>query len=313
MHFRFWALIIIVMLLVAVAGCAGGQSSVAPTPVPTKTLRPIFTATPAVPTPVPPTATPQIPPTATPEPTAAEPPTPEPPTAAPATATPQPASFTVTSATVNIRNGPGTNYVRIGQVRQGQTFEITGKNPAGDWWRFDYNGKIAWVIGRLVSANATGSVQVASDIPAPPPTARPQPTAKPATAQPTPPPAPPLRFALTGKSQLRLNTNDFVTVWCFVFNRSETALVPGTLRVTRDGAVIKEQAFTGGLESAHGDPGISGSEFLYNPGCKVEIQPAQDGNYSAYLIQGGQQASDVFNFNVSGTTNRTAIIEWKEK
>lgn len=100
---------------------------------------------------------------------AAAPPTPQRPTLAPTT-TPVPpqAAFTVTSDTLNVRSGPGTNYSRIGQVQQGQTFPITGKDPTGNWWQFDYNGRPGWVSGSLVRATGVEGVPVAADIPAPP-------------------------------------------------------------------------------------------------------------------------------------------------
>ncbi len=309
MRARIWIPLSIAIALVAVSACMSGQVSRGPvgTPVPTKTLRPTFTHTPEkptlTPTPAPPTETP------TPEePTA----TPVPPTQEP-TATPEAATFTVTSATLNVRSGPGTNYGTIGQIRQGQTFTITGKNPAGNWWQFDYNGRAGWVSGTLVRVTNGQLVQVAANIPAAP-TARPQPTAAPRPAAPQPPPAAPapsFRFGLTGKNQLRTNSNAYVTVWCFVINRAGNGLSAGTLRLTRGGAAIAEKAFLGGTEFARGDAGYS-SEFLYNPECKIEV-PAADGTYSAYIIEGGQQISDAFNFTVSGESNRTAIIEWREK
>ena len=119
-----------------------------------------------------------------------------------------------------------------------------------------------------------------------------------------------MKFAQTGKFQLRPNTNDNVSVWCFVINRSGNGLVGGTLRVLRNGAVVKEQPFNANM--ARGDSGYS-SEYLYNDGCKVELSPAVNGNYVAYLIEGGQQVSDAFNFTVSGESQRIAIVEWKEK
>ena len=97
------------------------------TPVPSKTLRPTFTHTPAKPTmtsaPNEPTAAPA---TATPEvPTD----TPEPPTAA-ASPTSEVSRLTA-NGVVNVRSGPGTNYAQIGRLQAGQSFDITGKNPTG--------------------------------------------------------------------------------------------------------------------------------------------------------------------------------------
>lgn len=36
---------------------------------------------------------------------------------------------------VNIRSGPGTNYGIVGSVFAGQTAQVTGVMPGGDWWR----------------------------------------------------------------------------------------------------------------------------------------------------------------------------------
>ena len=307
MRFRFWALVVVGLLLVAVAGCAGGRSNVAPTPAPTKTLRPIFTSTPVAPTAVPPTATPQNPPTATPPPSPVLPP-PEPPTAVPPTATPQPATFTVTSATVNIRSGPGTNYSRIAQVRQGQTFEITGKNPAGDWWQFDYSGKKAWVIGRLVTATATGSVQVAADIPAPPPTARPQPTAKPAPPKPTQTPAPTTKYRVGGLTE-RVNTNERITVYCQLNPNLTTGIGDtGAIRVTRGGGNVAPDHQFGSILNWANTGMTPENQFLYNENCKVEL-PLAAGTYSAYIVQNGQQASDPISFEVRGDI-REFVLKW---
>lgn len=329
MRARFWALIVATLALVALAtalaGCAGRVARVrTDTPVPTKTLRPTFTATIPKPTltpsptagqgntqpaaPAQPAEAPTVEPTATPAPPTAEPATQEPPTPEPV------AAFSVNSASVNVRSGPGTAFPVIGRLNRGQSFPITGKNEDGSWWQFAYNGKTGWVIGSNVSTTSTAAVEIAANIPRPP-TAAPQPTARPAAPQPTARPAAPAqpstKYALTGKNQLRTNTNPIVSVWCFVVNNANTELVPGTIRVLQGGAVVKEQAFIGGRDAARGDAGYS-SEYLYNPGCKVEL-PAADGQYNAYLIEGGGQVSDVFTWTVSGESNRTAIIEWKLK
>lgn len=311
MRGRTFVLLALMLTLVVAAACTGNRVSRAPsaTPAPTKTLRPTFTPTPVKPTLTPsPTAALPTPVVEVPaqQPTPV-PPTPEPPTPAP-TPTPQPqASFTVTGATLNVRSGPGTNYGVIGQIRQGQTFPITGKNPAGNWWQFDYNGRPGWVSGQLVRVANAQLVQVATNIPAPP-TARPQPTAPPRPpAQPTSPPppaAPPTRFGIINATVIE-NTNDIVTVYCLVLNRAQTAVVSGTLRVLRDGTPVGERAF----------PALSSwfLQFPVNDNCKVEITPAINGTYTAVLVEGGQPISDPYSFTVTGIRNRTAIIGWKEK
>ncbi len=188
-------LILTIFALLA-AGCAQFGPQATPVP-PTKTPKPTFTPT-TVATPLPivvPSATP-VP--ATPTRAATNTPTP---TAIPPTATPVPAPRLTASQTVNVRNGPGTNYLIIGQLSAGQAFDITGKNAAGNWLQFSYAGQSGWVSANLVAVGGnTAAVQVAQNIPAPPPpppTAVPQPTALP---QPTAPAAPQYPFQLIKNS-----------------------------------------------------------------------------------------------------------------
>ena len=69
----------------------------------------------------------------------------------------------------------------------GQSFNVTGKSPAGDWWEIDYNGQRGWVLGELVTAAGTEAVAVAANIPVAPTL----PPAPPATSTPVPAPAAP--------------------------------------------------------------------------------------------------------------------------
>lgn len=195
MRSRSLLLILSILVIALAAGCAAVNPPATPPP-PTKTPKPTFTVTPdfsptpvvfATPTPAQATPIPQevtvIEATVTPEPTQ-EPPSP----------TPAPAARLTAGQNVNVRQGPGTNYSTIGSLRAGQSFEITGKNAAGDWWQITFNGQPGWVIANLVSASGdTDAVPVAQNIPQPPPTARPvarpQPTAAPPPA--APPAAPP--------------------------------------------------------------------------------------------------------------------------
>lgn len=184
-------LIVAVLVLALAPACSLGNlfgSQELPTPTPSRTPKPTFTPTlPITLTPiVAPTDTPTPPPTPTPVPTPtftpAEPPTPVP------TPTSETAQVVVNNATLNVRSGPGTNYPRIGQVHQGDRFEIKGKNRAGTWWQIDFNGRDGWVSADYVRTEGNVSaVQVAANIPTPPPTPTPRPTQPPA---PTPTPKP---------------------------------------------------------------------------------------------------------------------------
>lgn len=309
MRLRTPILLLMVVLLLALGACAGRPSGLPVSPQPVKTLRPTFT--PAVSKPAA-TFTPAPPPTAT-RPIAS--PTP-PPTAVPLSPTPAPtptaekAAFVVDDNGVNVRSGPGTAFEKIGEVNLGQRFEITGKNSAGDWWQFSLNGRSAWVTASLVKANAAASsAPVAANIPAAP-TARPVPTSPPAPpAPPIQPPAPAFSFSAAG-AQPRPNSNNVVTVWCQVKTRDGASLVAGTIRVTLGGNAVKpDQSFTN--TKNQGDTGYE-SQFDYNQNCKVEVQPATAGTYTAFLVDGNKQVSEPINFTVSGDT-RTFILTWVQK
>ncbi len=115
--------------------------------------------------------------------------TPAPP-AAVATVAPTLAAAQVTMIdAVNVRAGPGTTYNMLGTGAAGQTFPVTGKNPAGDWWQINYNGQAGWVFGQLVTPSGTEGVQVATNIPVAPTAAPPPPATATPAPQPTTPPA----------------------------------------------------------------------------------------------------------------------------
>jgi hypothetical protein len=302
MRFRYWALIGLAVVLVVVAGCRGDRPGRGlGTPVPTKTLRPTFTYTPEMPTEIPPTITPNVPPTATPEPAS---PTPEVPTAIP---TPEKATFSVASTTVNVRSGPGTSYPRVGQLSAGQTFEITGKNPAGDWWQFTFNGQPAWVVGNLVNASATEKVEMAANIPAPP---KPQPTARPAPVQPTqPPPPPPNLFGQDGGEVRNADDTNFnlVTFWGRLGRTSDSAPTSGgyKLRVSVPSG-SGEVPFLGEWQWAYG--GFS-NKFLYN--SKLEL-PRTAGEYRAVVVDGsGKEVSDPITGTLIDRSHDVILTWWK--
>ncbi|GAB4563896.1 MAG: hypothetical protein Kow0047_13190 [Anaerolineae bacterium] len=179
-RYRHWIAIAAVLIVATMLTSCGIRIVIAttptpPPPTPTPKLRPTFTPTPTPAQGTQAQATGQVVPieTPTPVPTPTDTPTPMPPAAVPNT-------------NMNVRAGPGTNYPIIGAARAGQTFLITGKNPQGDWWQIDYNGRTGWLYAPLtVPQGDVSQIQVAANIPTPPP---PTPTPIPT---PTPPPAPP--------------------------------------------------------------------------------------------------------------------------
>lgn len=121
--------------------------------------------------------------TAVPQPTAPPAQPTQPPSAAPVATFNQP---------VNVRRGPGTIFnPPIGSFNVGQTTEILGRNPAGDWYKVRYGSGEGWVFAALVSITGeTASLPVDQGPPMPtaapptavPPTAPPVATAAPATS-----------------------------------------------------------------------------------------------------------------------------------
>ncbi|MBN1583601.1 MAG: SH3 domain-containing protein [Anaerolineae bacterium] len=135
-----------------------GEGIVPPEPEPTKTPE---TEKDPTPTPEPdPTSTPEPDPTPTPEPTKVE--------------TNQTA--TVTSNVLNLRSGPGTNFARLGQVRQGDALSILGKNDAGTWIKIvTPDGTEAWISLDYVTLSVA-IAQIAQTEAPTVPTPAPQPT-----------------------------------------------------------------------------------------------------------------------------------------
>lgn len=61
---------------------------------------------------------------------------------------------------VNVRNGPGTEYDRIGGATAGEAYTITGKSADGEWWQIDFAGQSGWIYGPLVTATDAEDVPV---------------------------------------------------------------------------------------------------------------------------------------------------------
>lgn len=92
--------------------------------------------------------------------------------------------FTVNSAVVNVRQGPGTNYGVIDQVTEGQKFEANGINRSGDWLRFCcVGGGDGWIYKPLVILE-DAELSIVAVVP-PTSTATTAPTPAPEPAQPT--------------------------------------------------------------------------------------------------------------------------------
>lgn len=55
---------------------------------------------------------------------------------------------------LNVRRDPSTRYPPLAVVMKGQTFDIVGRNAAGDWWQICClaDGRAGWVAAEMVTA-----------------------------------------------------------------------------------------------------------------------------------------------------------------
>jgi uncharacterized protein YraI len=105
----------------------------------------------------------------------------------PVTTTPPPAGAATATAIdyVNLRSGPGTEYLILGTAAPGATSEVTGKSEDGLWWQVKvptsyYAPGAAWVSVDWVYTTNTSNVPVVA---APPPPSTEVPTTPPPASQ----------------------------------------------------------------------------------------------------------------------------------
>lgn len=101
---------------------------------------------------------------------------------------------------VNLRGGPGTNYVSLGVIPKGAELPILGAKVNVDWLPVSYQGKLGFVLDEYVEVKAVLAPS--------------QPSAAPLTpAQPSPSPSPaPLTASTTQPPQLRVNSPEGVNL-----------------------------------------------------------------------------------------------------
>jgi uncharacterized protein YgiM (DUF1202 family) len=80
----------------------------------------------------------------------------------------------VTSATLNVRNGPGTNYAAFATLRRGQEVRVTGQSSG--WYRIAVNGRTGYISASYTQVVAAGGKPTATATPAPRLIATPTPT-----------------------------------------------------------------------------------------------------------------------------------------
>ena len=104
----------------------------------------------------------------------------------PDSAAPQSGTVDITSGTLNVRSGPGTNYSVIGSLKKGAAVTITGST--GAWFSISFSGKTGYV--------STQFIKVTANIPTPsnpttPPNTTPPAQTPPASTPPAQTPATP--------------------------------------------------------------------------------------------------------------------------
>ena len=70
---------------------------------------------------------------------------------------PQPGNNTITTNGVNvvIRNGPGTQFARIGLLPVEGVAQVIGRNGNNSWWQINFNGLVGWVISQYTTVNSS--------------------------------------------------------------------------------------------------------------------------------------------------------------
>jgi uncharacterized protein YraI len=202
----------------------------------------------------------------------------------PVNPTPPPAGTASATAVdyVNLRNGPGTNYLIVGIAPPGATGEVTGKSQDGAWWQVKVPATVtaegvAWVSADWVTTANTGSVPVVSAPPPPPPM----------PAQPTPPPA--------GSCQLVGQTPPDGTTYPTSYGFGVTWVLKNTSSEAWNNTDV-DVVFQGAMgdQRLHQGADVFDLPYTTNPGQTVTISgngitPANAGQYGeAWALMRGQ-------------------------
>lgn len=96
-----------------------------------------------------------------------------------------------TGVNVNLRSGPGTQYVILSPLTAGQTYPVVGRWTGGDWYQLNVNGQPRWAAASVIRLDGDCSALPFVDAPANAPlipTNPPTATSAPPTITPTPEP-----------------------------------------------------------------------------------------------------------------------------
>ena len=180
---------------------------------------------------------------------------------------------------VNVREGPGTAYPRLGTVTKGTVLKIVGKNSTGGWWQVCcVTGQRVWISGQLVDVEGnTDGIEVAVNIPSLPPT----PTAlPPPTPGQTPAPLPAVDFLLLARGECVSNPSETYFEGS-VISLNGAPLDNVCVQIALDGEHSTKCSGCDGATdgswrcSPFGGPAPSGTMVeLYVVGCPVSMHPS---------------------------------------
>ncbi len=147
------------------------------------------------------------------------------------------AAASSTGVTVNLRSGPGTQYVILSPLTAGQAYPVVGRWTGGDWYQLNVSGQPRWAAGSVIRLDGDCSALPFVDapanaplIPTNPPTATPAPP----TVTPTPEP-PKLPDLITGNIAMAVGVQSFASGTVSVINVGEGASGPYTVIICYDG------------------------------------------------------------------------------
>jgi hypothetical protein len=251
-------------------------------------------------------------------------PTQEPPTSTPAglptQAETQPTPYVVIKpATLNGHRGPGTEYERVGQAKQGQELFVLGRTADGKWLEVCcLANQPVWVLADQVESK--GDVELAAiltpaPVPLPTPTRRPV-AAAPRTGQspiatPTPAgtPLPPFDIA-RGPEFPITRDNGLMTIWVKIYEGppdNQAPLGGYVLKVKRDGVDISDNEQSFGNDRPFDNTGKFQGNYDYN--LKFEVNDASESDYEIYLARpNGFRVSPITKFTTKGTSYRTLVV-----
>lgn len=303
-----------VALMLAMTACGGNRAAADTTPAEPVQIRPAhptFTPTPVEPAAAAPPPVEQQTTTESAEQPAAEAP-PSPPEAKP--------QLVINTDLVNLREGPGTNATIITILKEGERFDIIGKNAAGDWWFICcFQDKAGWVTAQF--ADVEGPVDtvpvVAADAQAP--TRTPEAlAAAPANTGPTPLPqggpvtSATASFAFDLVAQEQFPEPNVVRIYLYVFD-DRNALAGYSLRVTKDGEALPVGELSFGPNSAFTWPVADPRQRAQN--LKVEFPGvAPGGVWEVQLTLDGAPVGPPATFTLGGNdVNRELYVRYRRQ